>query len=61
MKKTYIIPSTCIMQAQSEQILAGSGVISSSNDINIGYGGIDDDGEQDPSVKESNSDFGWDF
>lgn len=60
-KKIYIIPSTCIMQAQPEQILASSGVISNSNDINIGFGGVDTNGDQDPSVKESNHDFEWDF
>ena len=58
-KKTYIIPNISINLAQAEQMLAGSGVISSSNDINIGYGGVDNDGTQDPSVKESN--FEWDF
>lgn len=59
MKKIYIIPCTSVSLAQPEQILASSGVISNSNDINIGFGGIDDDGEQDPSVKESNLE--WDF
>lgn len=58
-KKIYIIPCTSVSLAQPEQILASSGVISNSNDINIGFGGIDDDGEQDPSVKESNLE--WDF
>jgi len=62
MKKTYIIPNIIINLAQAEQMLASSsGVISNSNDINIGYGGVDTDGEQDPSVKESNLDFEWDF
>ena len=62
MKKTYIIPNIIINLAQAEQMLASStGVISNNNDINIGYGGVDTDGEQDPSVKESNLDFEWDF
>lgn len=61
MKKTYIIPCTSVSLAQSEQILASSGVISNSNDINIGFGGVDTNGDQDPSVKESNHDFEWDF
>lgn len=60
-KKTYIIPCTSVSLAQPEQILASSGVISNSNDINIGFGGVDTNGDQDPSVKESNHDFEWDF
>ena len=61
MKKTYIIPGTCIIEAEVDQILATSGVISNNNDINIGYGGVDTGGSQDPSVKESNFDYEWDF
>lgn len=61
MKKTYIIPNTSINLAQAEQMLASSGVISNGNDISIGYGGVDTGGGQDPSVKESNFDFEWDF
>lgn len=52
MKKTYIIPETDLMQADVEQMLAGS--ITSSNDgIKIGYGGVDD-GSHDPEAKEGN-------
>lgn len=53
MKKTYIIPNTSINLAQAEQMLASSGVTGSGNSINIGYGGVDTDGGQVPSVKES--------
>lgn len=53
MKKTYIIPSTCVTQAEPDQMMAISGVISNSNNINIGYGGVDTDGEIDPNAKES--------
>ena len=61
MKKTYIIPCLNLMEAHAEQILAASfGVIGNGNDINIGYGGVDEDGEIDPSVKESSFDFSWD-
>lgn len=63
MKKTYIIPSTSIMQAQAEQILAAS-IISGNDgngDMGIGYGGVDTDGGKDPSVKESNTNYEWDF
>ena len=52
MKKTYIIPCLSIMEAQAEQILASS-VTSGNDDINIGYGGVDEDGEVDPDAKES--------
>lgn len=62
MKKTYLNPSIEVEQAQAEQMLASStGVISNNNDINIGYGGVDTEGEQDPDVKESNFNFEWDF
>lgn len=39
--------------AQADQMLAGSGVSGSSNGTNIGYGGVDTNGEIEPSVKES--------
>ena len=61
MKKTYIIPCTCIIEGEVDQMLATIGVISNNNDINIGYGGVDTDGSQDPSVKEGNFDYEWDF
>lgn len=64
MKKRYIIPDTSIMQAQVEEIIAtsGSGVTGGiGNNVEIGYGGIDDDGGLNPSVKESNGDINWDF
>ena len=55
MKKTYIIPCLNLMEAHAEQILAASfGVIGNGNDINIGYGGVDNAGEVDPDAKESN-------
>ena len=61
MKKIYIIPCTCIIEGEVDQMLATSGVLSNNNDINIGYGGVDTDGSQDPNVKEGNFDFEWDF
>ena len=57
MKKKYIIPCTSIIQAQAEQMLASSDVISGNSDINIGYGGVDDDGTLTPSAKECD----WDM
>jgi len=61
MKKTDVIPCTCNIGAEVDQMLATIGVISNNNDINIGYGGVDTDGSQDPSVKEGNFDYEWDF
>ena len=64
MKKRYIIPDTSVMQAQAEEFLAtsSSGVTGGiGNNVEIGYGGIDNDGGLNPSVKESNADFSWDF
>lgn len=59
MKKTYIIPNISINLAQAEQMLASSTGVTGNN--GIGYGGVDTNGEQEPSVKESNLDFEWDF
>ncbi len=59
MKKTYIIPHVSISEVQQELPLAasdGSGV-NSNNDIT--YGGVDEQGEMEPSVKESFFDFQW--
>ena len=50
MKKTYINPSLKALQLQSEKVLAASGVIGSNG---ITYGGIDEEGTKDPSVKEN--------
>ena len=46
------------MQADVEQIIAGS-VRSGNDDINIGYGGFDEDGNVDPDVKESDWEVDW--
>ena len=51
MKKTYIIPQVTVEQVLGEQMLAVSGVKSISNDVNIGYGGVDTDGDLDADVK----------
>lgn len=52
MKKTYIIPSTSVEQAEAVKMLAASIVGKVDNSEEIGYGGIDEDGSQDPCVKE---------
>ncbi len=58
MKRTYITPNTEIDVAQPQQWLAGSGVTGLMNDkLDIGYGGVDENGEKDPSANQFN---GWD-
>ena len=50
MKKTYIMPAASLMEAEVEQMLAGS---VTSDDLNIGYGGVDTNGSLNPEAKES--------
>ena len=52
MKKTYIMPTASLMEAEVEQMLAGS-VKSDGEDLNIGYGGVDTNGSLNPEAKES--------
>lgn len=59
MKKTYIIPKMSVMQMAQESPLAGSGVKSISNGVDIGYGGVDEDGALDANVKANNFDLEW--
>jgi len=51
MKKTYIIPEFELMEAHTEQMLAVSGVKSINNDVNIGYGGVDAEGDLEADTK----------
>ncbi len=61
MKNTYIIPEISISQAEVEQMLANSVIGSIDDEIEVGYGGIDDGGDLDPCVKEEiGLDFDWD-
>lgn len=48
MKKTYIIPQTCVDLAQCESLVAISGGV---NGNDIGFGGVDTDGTVVPEVK----------
>ena len=51
MKRTYICPTVSVEDATvATNILAASGV--KSDDLGIGYGGVDSDGEQTPGVKD---------
>ena len=49
MKKTYIQPITEALVVAEVEMIAASGV---KSDIGINYGGIDETGSLDPSVKE---------
>lgn len=50
-KKLYIQPQTEITKAVLTQMLAGSVTGSIDGGDGPGYGGVDDDGSQDPGVK----------
>ena len=54
MKKIYVIPRVKQETAECCTILASSGGVIGNN--GIGYGGVDDSGDKEPSVKE----FLWD-
>lgn len=47
-KKIYIVPAIAEEAVLTEQLLADSGV---SSDNGIGYGGVDTEGEKDPSSR----------
>ncbi len=54
MKKTYISPILTIVSSQTVvDLLQSSGGVFGP-DQGIGYGGVDDDGTQDPAGKENN-------
>ena len=56
MKKKYNMPKLDEVLMETEMPLAASGVTS---DIGIDYGGVDEEGEQDPSVKGNSFNFEW--
>ena len=51
MKKTYIRPEMIAVRMCGEMMLAASGVKSVNNGVNIGYGGVDEDGTVEAEVK----------
>ena len=63
MKKIYIQPEVNIVRLHGEQMLAASGSIKSVNNdigIDIGFGGIDEEGSIEADVKgEGDFDFSW--
>ena len=50
MKKVYFAPQTEILEYMTEEMIAASGVIS-EDPFDIGYGGIDIEGELDPESR----------
>ena len=51
MKKTYLSPQVLIVDIRGQQILVGSEVGATGLDGFGGYGGVDEDGEKDPSAR----------
>lgn len=54
MKKNYVCPLVKLEEAECCTSMMAASVVISNN--GIGYGGVDNDGDQKPSVKE----FLWD-
>lgn len=57
MKKAYINPRISMQAVSSMMPLAGSQDVTSNNGIT--YGGVDEEGEKDPSVKQNHYNV-WD-
>ena len=49
MKKTYLSPQVLIVEVTGQQILVGSEVSTTGLDGFGGYGGVDEDGDEDPA------------
>ena len=63
MKKTYIEPAIIVEECGSMLLQSASGVKGLMNDsLDIGYGGIDDNGKKDPSANHFKAwdDGDWD-
>ena len=50
MKKAYIIPAVLVWHTLAERVVAASTDVTSNNGIT--YGGVDEEGEQDPNAKQ---------
>ena len=60
MKKIYIQPVMNVVRVHGEQMIAVSGVKSVNNGVNIGYGGVDEEGSLEADVKGGGDfDFSW--
>lgn len=61
MKKLYIQPQTDVCEVLTTTIIAGSVTGSVDGGDGPGYGGVDDDGTQDPGVKRQGGHYNvWD-
>lgn len=63
MKKTYISPEITIEISNCQQFLFASGVRGLMDDnLDIGYGGVDEEGKKDPSANHFKAwdDSDWD-
>lgn len=59
-KLQYIQPSTEVNEIALVQMISTSGVTGSvDGGDGPGYGGVDDDGELDPGVKDGKYDWDW--
>ena len=52
MNKTYFKPSIKVLMGPTDDLLTGSLSGDVDGDVEIGYGGVDTDGSQDPEAKE---------
>ena len=57
MKKTYIEPSVMVAYVGTATMICGSGDVASGGDVDdIGYGGVDEEGELDPASRRQHRD-----
>ena len=54
MKKNYISPDTFFVTVRSQALMAASGVNGTDAGKDIGYGGVDEDGDKEPSARRRN-------
>ena len=58
-KKSYITPDIQMLEVEDVMLLSGSGV--TSDDMDLDYGGVDDDGDHDPASPEIMYWWRWRF
>ena len=59
MKKNYIAPNTEITEIELQQLIANSPGVT-AEEKGIGYGGVDEDGEMNPSSRRRRRRDVWD-
>lgn len=64
MRKIYFAPQAKLILDVKAELLTGStgGTVTGNigSDVEIGYGGIDEEGNIDPEAKQNSSDIVWD-